>query len=255
MQRFFVPPQILPDTKTRLIAPLQGDTARQIIRVLRMSAGDEVILLDGRGYEYKVRLTAFGKDEVWGDVLAKQHGIGEPIHNITLYLSLLNKAEKFEWALQKCTELGAARFVPVIAERSVSAAPARGKQERWERIIREAAEQSGRCLLPVLKEAIPLKQALKEEKKLLADNDYGRVAIMPAPGADMRLAGAFEEVSSEMGSAGIFIGPEGGFTDDELYEANCQGIGLVNLGPRILRAETAAVAALTLVMSALGEMG
>lgn len=252
MQRFFVSPDLLSTTEVRLT----GDTARQISRVLRMRPGDELLLLDGSGMEYKTRLITLGKEDVWCEVLEKRTGSAEPLHRVDLYLSLLNKADKFEWALQKCTELGAARFIPVIAERSMADAPGHGRQERWERIIQEAAEQSGRSTLPALSEAIPLKKAVSvEAERVRATPDGAHLAIMAAVGAAQSLHHLLTEVGSTLNSTSIFIGPEGGFSRAELAMAQECDMRLVTLGSRTLRAETAAVATLTIVTYALGEMG
>ena len=241
MQRFFVPPH----TFAHKEVIMSGDTARQISRVLRMQPGDHVCLLDGLGYEYIVKLTSFAKDEIAGEVIEKKSGAGEPACKITLYLSLLNKPDKFEWALQKCTELGAAAFVPVRAARSIADTPGPAKMERWTRIIQEAAEQSGRSLLPALGKTITLAQALKQTTHR---------AIMPAFGAECSLGDALAKVKDGE-SVSIFIGPEGGFTEEETSVAQQSGLTLVTLGPRTLRAETAAVAALTMALYELGEMG
>ena len=106
MHRFFVQPQSIAGHD----AHVAGETAHQISRVLRMQPGDEICLLDGSGYEYRVRLASIGANECVGRVIEKVKGGAEPRCKVTLYISLLNKADKFEWALQKCTELGAARF-------------------------------------------------------------------------------------------------------------------------------------------------
>jgi 16S rRNA (uracil1498-N3)-methyltransferase len=242
MQRFFVPPETLAAREVQI----SGEAARQISRVLRMQPGDRVCLLDGLGWEYAVRLTGFGKDEVAGEVVEKTLGEGEPACKITLYLSLLNKADKFEWALQKCTEIGVAAFVPVRSARSVADTPSPTKIERWARIIQEAAEQSGRSILPALGETLTMTHALKQ---------IGCAAIMPALGADCSLGGAMRGVKREGGNLAIIVGPEGGFTDDETKAAQEAGVTRVTLGPRTLRAETAAVAALTMALHELGEMG
>jgi 16S rRNA (uracil1498-N3)-methyltransferase len=221
-----------------------------------MQPGDHVILLDGLGQEYLVTLTAFGKDEVTAQVIEKQQGRGEPSHKITLYISLLNKADKFEWALQKCTELGASAFVPVRAARSISDAPGPAKLERWKRIIQEAAEQSGRSLLPVLETALDLPQAISRERANLhaATNDE-HIAVMPSLGAVHSLRTQLANAKSKAESVSIFTGPEGGFTEDEVRTAHDAGIIPVTLGPRTLRAETAPIAALTMALYELGEMG
>jgi 16S rRNA (uracil1498-N3)-methyltransferase len=254
MHRFYVSPAILIGAKAGQVITLRGDLAQQITRVLRMREGDDIWLFGGPGYEYRTKLVSLGKDEVSGELLTRRRIKADPLHPVDLYLSLLNKPDKFEWALQKCTELGASRFVPVIAERSVSNALGANKRERWERIIQEAVEQSGRGALPILEDAISLAEAIDAESDRM-DESGTHVVLMPALGADLSLEDALEDANNEDGSVSIFIGPEGGFSDDELFAANKRGILLVNLGPRTLRAETAALAALALTFYELGEMG
>ena len=253
MHRFFVPPGSLDASRVRV----GGEVAQQIRRVLRMRPGDHFCLLDGLGYEYSAVLREVGRDEVWADVLDKSHVQTEPAHKISLYLSLLNKSDKFEWALQKCTELGAARFIPVVAERSITGALKAMRRERWERIIQEAAEQSGRGLLPMLDEPVSLKDALDAEARLIRQGSkaVGRhAAIMPELGGSETITSAFRS-QEQTDTASIFIGPEGGFTPAEVAVAQEAGVAIVSLGARTLRAETAAVAALALIMYELGEIG
>jgi 16S rRNA (uracil1498-N3)-methyltransferase len=254
MHRFYVSRAILMGAKAGQVVLLRGEIAQQITRVLRMREGEEIWLFGGSGYEYRTKLVSLGKDEVSGELVTRRRIKTEPLHPVDLYLALLNKPDKFEWALQKCTELGASRFVPVIAERSVSTALGANKRERWERIIQEAVEQSGRGALPILEDPIPLAKALDAESDRM-DASGTHVVVMPALGADLSLSDALVDAHSEESSVSIFIGPEGGFSDDELFVANKRGILLINLGPRTLRAETAAVAALAMTLYELGEMG
>lgn len=237
MPRFFVHPDILqtPDIHIR------GDVAHQISRVLRMQAGDMVCLLDGSGIEHYVRLASIGKDELVAHLEERKEASTEPRHKVTLYMSLLNKADKFEWALQKATEIGAAGIVPVRATRSISDAPGRVKMERWARIIQEAAEQSGRAIVPTLADALPMQAALKMHA--------AHLAFIPEPDSLVTIKTALRNIGDmEPNTIAIFIGPEGGFTLDEVEQAKAAGVQPVSLGPRILRAETAAVAALTMAI-------
>src|SRR5437764_2403822 len=134
-----------------------------------MRACDVVVLFDGSGTEYPVRLAEFGGEQVRGEVIQRSVGVCEPAHAVDLYLGLLNKPDKFEWALQKCTELGAASFTPVFCERSVASAPEQGRRERWQRIIREAAEQSGRSVLPRLHATLDFWAALAQEARRMME--------------------------------------------------------------------------------------
>lgn len=241
LHRFYVPPSTL---RGRTVE-LDGAPYEQMRRVLRMREGDEVALFDGGGYEYRVRLISFGKGYVRGEVVEKRPVATEPEHEVVLYLSLLNKPEKFEWALQKCTELGVTHFVPVAAARSVTQA---GRGERWQRILQEAAEQSGRGIVPILAEPVPIRAALAEVAQV------GTLGLMPEVGSEISLKNAIEEGEGSAGRVALFIGPEGGFTAEEQQEARECGVRVVSLGPRVLRAETAAVVAVTLALSALGEI-
>jgi len=251
MHRFFVPPATL----TGIDIAISGETARQIVRVLRMQPGDVVCLLDGLGFEYVVALEGLARHEVSGRLVEKRKGEGESVARITLDLSLLNKADKVEWALQKCTELGAAGFEAVVAARSIADAPGPARIERWQRIIQEAAEQSGRSLLPTLTETATLAQIIHRGAVAGKGHTNRRhTVLMPALGATCSIAEALQGVEREHADIGILIGPEGGFTEDEVRAAGEAGITPVTLGARTLRAETAAVTALALALYELGEM-
>jgi 16S rRNA (uracil1498-N3)-methyltransferase len=243
VHRFFVPPDSLGEERVSI----RGEVAQQIRRVLRMRPGDTFYLLDGLGYEYLATLVEFDKDSVWADVQDKAQVLTEPAHKVSMYLSLLNKPDKFEYALQKCTELGAARFVPIVTDRSVTGTLSAARHERWERIIQEAAEQSGRGLIPALDEPIPLQAALK------ITSQETHIAVMPELGGVQTIAGALKGHEGAR-TASILIGPEGGFAPSEVSMARGTGVSIVSLGARTLRAETAAIAALTLVLYELGEI-
>lgn len=214
--------------------------------MLRLGPGDHVLLLDGLGLACEVELLALGRDEVRGRVLTRDQVAGEPPVSLTVYLPLI-RPERFEWALQKCVELGAARLAPVAFARSLPAdrADAR-KLERWRRIVREAAEQSCRAVLPPLDE--PVSFAVACERAAAADLSLIlwereapplREALRPPTGL---LAPA---------SVALLSGPEGGIADEELTVARARGIISVSLGPRILRAETAPIAATAIIIDAL----
>ena len=212
MHRFFVPPACIDGERVGLM----GDVARQISRVLRMSSGDEVVLLDNSGKEYRVRLTGFNRDAVEGSVLSACDGEGETSISVTLYQGVL-KGEKFEWVLQKGTELGVKIFVPLICQRSV---PQGGdgwhtrRYPRWQKIITEAAEQSGRCLIPQLRQPISFKDACTDAYKDACDRIPGpSTSIIPwEQEKAVSLRRALADMLADMRSprVNIFIGPEGG---------------------------------------------
>ncbi len=257
MHRFFISPQSI----SRTGITLSGQQAHQIANVLRLDRGETIIVLDNSGWQYEVELTAVGTDKVAGSIRSKNLASGEPRTKITLYQGLL-RSHKFEFVLQKCTEVGVVTFVPTICERCVvanisEASPV--KLERWQRIIAEAAEQSGRGKLPVLRPATLFQQACEEVRGL---------SFIAWEGEDLTSLRAFlrnsnmAKVDAEDDqpvvrpfSVNIFIGPEGGFSLYEVQRAQSYGIIPVSLGPRILRAETAAIAASTITLYDTGDLG
>jgi 16S rRNA (uracil1498-N3)-methyltransferase len=242
--RFFIPANwIVPPT-----VQIHGQTARQIKSVLRLKRGDEIIVLDNSGTEWKVSLTNIGNDSVTARIVEQQPAQGEPALQLTLYQGTL-KGQKFEWVLQKGTELGVSRFVPTICQRSVvnEAAALAKKHDRWQRIIQEAAEQSGRGRWPYLEPAMPLAEALQHAAS-------SALSILPWE-EEHHLTLKEVLLEGEPDTVALFIGPEGGFTPDEAALARRAGCHIVTLGPRILRAETAGLAACSAIFYQIGEWG
>jgi 16S rRNA (uracil1498-N3)-methyltransferase len=194
------------------------------------------LLLDGSGLAYRVRLELLSKLTVRGTIEERLAAGGEPPFDLTLYTALL-RGERFEWVLQKCTELGVRRIVPVQFKRSLVAERIDAKKlDRWRRIVREAAEQSCRARLPELDEPINFDTACVEAAKQPA------YLLWEGEAAPLRSA-----LPVQPGALAILSGPEGGISEDELTAAHERGIIPVSLGPRILRAETAPVAALAAI--------
>jgi len=240
--RFFVPKNcITPPT-----VQLPADVARQVNTVLRMQPGDKIVVLDNSGTAWQVKLTEVSKSAVRGQIVDQQSAAGEPKLHLTLYQGTL-KAQKFEWVLQKGTELGVSRFVPTVCQRSVvrDRNALLKKQSRWQQIIREAAEQSGRGKLPVLHSVMSLAEALTATQP-------EELILMPWEEAtDESLNTVLVEPVTNIA---LFIGPEGGFSAAETTNAQRTGARLVTLGPRILRAETAGLAACAAIMYQAGEL-
>ncbi len=240
--RFFVATNcITPPTVT-----LTGDTARQITAVLRLQPGSNIVVLDNSGDELAVTLSEVGKT-VRGQITARQPCLAEPARLLTLYQGTL-KAQKFEWVLQKGVELGVARFVPTICQRSIvrDRAALAAKQSRWEQIIQEAAEQSGRGRLPELSPPHSLAEALAAAGPHALRLIPWEEAVQPS------LAQALA-AAEPGGSVGVFIGPEGGFAPEEIRQAQLAGVTPVTLGRRILRSETAGLAVVAAIMFYIGE--
>ena len=242
--RFFVSPASISGDRVTFDAA----QAHQLRNVLRLRPGAQVIVLDDSGTEYEVELTALKRDAALGQVCARQPSRAEPRVSLTLYQSPI-KGDRFEWVLQKGTELGLSAVVPLICQRSIVRDPLRleSKRPRWERIIREAAEQSHRARLPRLLPPLPFPDACRESAQ-----ETGLRVLLHAGASGAGLAARLPPNADRMA---LLIGPEGGFSPEEISLAQACGIQAVSLGPRILRAETAGIAALAIVLSALGEMG
>jgi len=210
---------------------------------LRLRPGDRVLLLDGQGGEAEVELTTFGKGRVAGVVMARRGAPPPPVPAVTLYQAVL-KGDHFAWVLQKATELGVATIVPMVTERTVvplAEAAEPGKGARWARIVREAAEQSRRGTLPTL--ALPLRWADACRQLAAAEG----AVLLPWEEATAPLGPALAAARAAAQVA-VAIGPEGGFSRAEKDQAHALGLHSVSLGPRILRAETAALAVCTLLL-------
>jgi 16S rRNA (uracil1498-N3)-methyltransferase len=241
MHRFFIAAHSWDGSKVIL----EGEQAHQILRVLRMSPGEHIIVLDNSGWEFEVELDEVKEKMVTGMLVEKRLCAAEPQTQLVLYQSLL-KRENFEWVLQKCTEIGVSSFVPTLCERTIRHNEA-GKLDRWGKIVREAAEQSGRGRLPTLSTPLRLSDALAQAEKC----DLALIAWEEE--RNLSLGKAISEIAQPYTSItlGLFIGPEGGFSSQEVEKAVAFGIRPVSLGKRILRSETAAVAAATIALHAL----
>ena len=232
---------------------LTGDQARQIHNVLRLRQGDKIYVLNNEGWEFEVELLTTKPDKVTGGLLNRWLVESEPTIRLTLFQSRL-KQDKFEWVLQKGTELGVASFVPMITERSIVRQKTlkQNKLFRWKRIICEAAEQSGRGQIPTLSQPIGFVAALKAAQTshlamITWENELDKTITAT-------LALNSQNRSLHIRDVALLIGPEGGFTASEIQNAQSANIIPVSLGPRILRAETAAIVATALTFNELGEM-
>jgi len=249
MHRFFVAPALLahPATTGNPLITLPDRLAHQVRDVLRLGIGEQLVLLDNSGNEVLASVTKSNRASVEVQVLDRRAGKSESPVRIILCQGLL-KSARFEWVLEKGTELGVAVFAPILCRRSMAGLEDSGpsKQQRWQRIIQEAAEQCGRSRLPELLPARPLMQAL---------NDIlpGALALMPweeEHDQTLReaLVPALNRGDSQPLTVVLFIGPEGGLMAEEVTLAQRYGVQVVTLGQRILRAETAALATIANVM-------
>lgn len=232
MPKFFTE-QKIEDTIT-----LTGQTASHISKSLRMKVGEEVVLCDGKGWDYGCIITAVSKESVELKLAFKTKSESEAAVKIEVFQGL-PKGDKLSEVVRRCTELGAFAFHPVIMKRSVSRPDeksAKKKVERLRKISSEAAEQSRRGIIPEVFEIESFESALKEnrcEKTILFYENGGR-----------RLKDILDEYNREgVESIALIIGPEGGFDESEVDAAKALGAEVATLGKRILRTETAPVAA------------
>jgi len=252
MHRFFIPPDWIQDN----IVTVTGPQARQISRVLRMRPGDELLVLDNSGWEVQTRLLSVERDTARGEVLRRRLAAGEPRTKISLYQAML-KSKKFEYVLQKCTELGVVEFVPLITERCVISDlnTAETKLGRWRWIIQEAAEQSRRGRLPSLRPSMLFPQACDQARQrgglaLAPWEEEGQISLRQV----LRTAPEGHEKSWPPLTISLFIGPEGGFSAAEVELARRYGLLPVTLGPRVLRAETAGLVAAAAILYDQGDL-
>lgn len=245
MHRFFVSPDQFEDDKVTITGP----AVHHIQNVLRLGPGDRIVVLDNAGWEREVEIVEVGREQVVGRVLSKKLAAGEPRTKISLYQGVL-KSRNFEFVLQKGTELGIVEFVPLISQRCVIAGldDVNKKRGRWQRIIREAAQQSRRGRLPKLQSAMLFPQACERAK------GTGGLSLMPWEEEKRANPKLVLEKEDKPFSINLFIGPEGGFTFDEVTLAQRYGIVPITLGPRILRAETAGLVATAAILYELGDL-
>lgn len=221
---------------------LSGEEFRHARHVLRLGEGDEVTLLDGSGKEYGAIVVSVGKSEMTLHVVGARESDREPARNYCLFVGAL-KGDKTELVVQKATELGASRIV-VFSSRYCSAYMNENKLARLNRVAHEAAKQCLRSIAPPVEYASDFEGAL--HLAAAYDTKFFACEFLTENEAPM---------SEIEGSCAVMVGSEGGFCEEEFEAARAAGFYGVTLGKRILRAETAAIAALALVARAMGELG
>lgn len=224
---------------------LPESAARHVARVLRLRPGAPLVLFDGSGSEVRSEVTAIEGDRVRVRLGERTKGLGESPLEITLVQGI-SRGERMDWTLQKATELGVRRVVPVISSRTVvrlDEPQAAKKLRHWQAIVAAACEQCGRSTLPEVRPPLELGRYLAGSPRA------GRRLIL-SPSGPASLAGL--TVSSPR--IELLIGPEGGFEDSEIDEAMRAGFAAACLGPRVLRTETAGIAALAVLQALWGDL-
>ncbi len=236
LRRFFVDSSVLEgDSLT-----ITGDLAHRLARVLRYRPGDQLVLTAGQAMESIAQVESASPRSVLLKVVDERPSPEEPSIEVILYQSLI-RPNRFDYALEKCTEIGVSRFVPMINEHTqVQEESGSSRAERWRRIIIEAAEQCGRGRLPEVDQPQSFEDALKTAPGLKL-----------VPWEDERttpLGECLRSLQEPPAQVSVFIGPEGGYAEDEIGLARESAATLVTLGKRVLRSETAAAVACGIVL-------
>ena len=239
MHRFFTDPSQIREKEILLTGP----DVNHIRNVLRMRCGDEILISNGQGTDYHCRLEELGEVSVTASVMWELSGNAELPCPITLFQGL-PKGDKMEFIIQKAVELGVYRIIPVATRRAVVKLDKKkeeAKVRRWNGIAESAAKQSGRSMIPEVTGVMSFKEAL---------TFAGGLGVKVIPFEHARGMDGTRQEFERIGpgtDAGIFIGPEGGFEDEEIAQAASAGVKAVSLGRRILRTETAGLMALSVI--------
>lgn len=243
MHHFFVKAEQIRDEEGKKVVRITGADVHHARQVLRIRPGEELLISDGTGRDYRCAVRSLEEGEILAEVLAAAEDRELP-SSLILYQGLV-KGDKMEWIIQKAVELGVSCIVPVVTKNTVVKLEKKkeeGKRRRWQAIAEGAAKQSKRGIIPEIGPVLTLEQALGE-----------------AEGCDVRLF-AYEHEEGMAGTArelkkvqagqqiAVFIGPEGGFSPEEVKLAQKRGCSSISLGKRILRAETAGLALLSVLM-------
>ncbi|MBQ5397947.1 MAG: 16S rRNA (uracil(1498)-N(3))-methyltransferase [Ruminococcus sp.] len=224
---------------------IEGENARHISKSLRMKRGEELTLVTPSGEQLDCEIDSLSPENVSVSVRSRRKCENEPDVRVTLYQAL-PKGDKMEYIIQKCVELGVSSIVPVISGRCVSRPDKKSlekKQKRWQKIAREAAQQSRRGIIPTVEKAQSFKQAVELSKQ----NEQNIIFYELGGDSVKRL------IQKPVKTLGIFIGSEGGFEESEVELVLSSGGSKATLGKRILRAETAPLAALSIIMYQTGN--
>ena len=222
---------------------LDPEPSRHIAKALRMAVGDELTLFDGRGGEYPATITVIDKKNL--TVHTGKHLDTERESPLQVHLGIaVSRGDRFDWVMQKATELGAAHISPLITERSgvkLDGERAQKKLAHWRQIAISACEQCGRNRVPTLATLQPIANFIGDTDAQLKLVLHHRAETLPAESAAIR-------------TAALLVGPEGGLSEQEIARAEQAGFSSLALGPRVMRTETAPLSALAILQARWGDM-
>lgn len=225
---------------------LSEEETHHLSHVLRKNKGDIIWVVDGEGTGYEVKILYISQSSVRGKIIKTRRRIGEPIAEINLAQGVL-KGDRFDWLVEKVTEIGIRKIIPFTSENAVTVAGPQ-KIARWKRIAMASMKQSGRSILPDIGSAMTFKQVVS----LGSNCNYRLIAYNNPESVSIATLESKHQITKN--KALLVVGPEGGFTEEEIEQAVEHGFDPVTLGPRRLRAETAGVVISSLILSKLGEL-
>ena len=236
MPSFLVRPE---DVGARALV-LRGDEAQHLVRARRHRVGDEIEVIDGCGRFYRARIAATERASVRCEVLAREEGVGESAVWLSLAPALI-KGPRFDFVVEKATEVGVAHIAPVFSERGVARPRSDNRLDRWGRLVQAAAKQCGRSRLPTICRPGPLREVHAD---LTERNDV--VLMATASGSERALRPCL--AGRRATRVALLVGPEGGFSPAEELQAQAGGAQLFRWGRRALRADTASIVLAALVL-------
>ena len=226
MDYFYCPPEKISNNSLLI----DGDEFAHLVHVMRKKEGDEIGVVDGRGTAYRVRLGVLKKHMVHADILGTMPHHNEPSVDVTLAVGVLKNPSKFDFLIEKATEIGVKHFVPLLTHRTI---PSHAKVDRWQKLTLAAMKQCGRSYWPTVSKLMTLDELLTQRDQF----DLNCVAHEnPSGSTHIR-----KLITKKYGSILILLGPEGGFDDAEVQRCIESGFTHIYLGERRLRTETAAV--------------
>jgi 16S rRNA (uracil1498-N3)-methyltransferase len=240
MPHFYVKPENIKND----IFVMENEQAHYISNVRRFKTDDEIMIFDGAGNSYKAKITAVEKGYVKGRIISSSYAM--PEFKVTLYTAM-PKGDRFEWLIEKAGELGISEIAPVNTKRSVNKSFSPNKSERYEKISIAASSQCGRKDIMKISDPVDFKTACKK-----AAEDGGCINVLAWESESLNVLTKISAEKNKYKGSNIFIGPEGGFENEETEFAQKLGIQTITLGKNILRVETAAIIASVLIFNYFG---
>jgi len=231
MEYFYTPPQLIAAHELTI----DGDEFVHLSHVMRKQPGDAIRVVNGAGTAYDVTIAEISKRTARCEITATHARLNEPETDVTLGVAILKNASKFDFLVEKVTELGVNTIIPLLTQRTI---PRHAKTDRWRKLALAAMKQSGRCVLPIVRD-------LTSFQGFVAQSSASSIKLIPHEKAVRPLAYLPLQTASTII---ICIGPEGGFSDEEVAVAERAGFTPCSLGPRRLRTETAAIVSAGVVL-------